>query len=427
MTSKASKASKASRPTGLLATLGPGLLVAATGVGAGDLLTASLGGSAVGVSIVWAALAGAVLKWVLNEGIARWQMATSTTLLEGWVERLGPWIQWVFLVYLVGWTFFTGGALITACGVAGTGLLPLAADPVRSKIYWGIVHSAAGVVLVRLGGFRLFQWLMSLFIAVMFVAVVCTGALVGPDWGQVAAGLVPSIPAGGLGWVLGILGGVGGTVTLLSYGYWIREQGRSGASGVRACRIDLAVSYTLTALFGVCMVIIGSTVELAGGGVRVAPLLADRAAQVMGPAGRVLFLVGFWGAVFSSLLGVWQSVPYMFADFLTLRRGSSREQRAGTDFTKTGAYRAYLVCIAVLPLPVLFISVKQAQLAYAVLGSVFMPLLALTLLIMNNRREWVGKELRSHPALNALLVLTLGFFGFAGYRTAAAKLRLLLR
>jgi len=54
---------------GLLSIVGPGILVAATGVGAGDMLTASLGGSAVGVVILWAAVVGAVLKWFLNEGI----------------------------------------------------------------------------------------------------------------------------------------------------------------------------------------------------------------------------------------------------------------------------------------------------------------------------------------------------------------------
>ena len=82
----------------LLSLVGPGLLVAATGVGAGDMLTASLGGSALGVAIVWAAVVGAFFKWFLNEGIARWQMATGTTLLEGWVTLLGGWIQWVFII-----------------------------------------------------------------------------------------------------------------------------------------------------------------------------------------------------------------------------------------------------------------------------------------------------------------------------------------
>ena len=38
-------------------------------------------------------------------------------------------------------------------------------------------------------------------------------------------------------------------------------------------------------------------VELSGGGVQIAPLLAERLAAAIGPWGRVVFLVGFWGAV----------------------------------------------------------------------------------------------------------------------------------
>ena len=88
-----------------------GLLVAATGVGAGDLITASLAGSNLGLVILWAAVAGALLKWVLNEGIARWQMATSSTFLEGWVKHLGGIVRWVFFAYFLAWSYIVVGAL----------------------------------------------------------------------------------------------------------------------------------------------------------------------------------------------------------------------------------------------------------------------------------------------------------------------------
>ena len=107
-------AARTTSETSLLTIIGPGILVAATGVGAGDLLTASIAGSKAGIAILWAAPLGCVLKWTLNEGLARWQMATDTTLLEGWVTRLGRWIQWVFFIYFVMWSFFVGGALINA-------------------------------------------------------------------------------------------------------------------------------------------------------------------------------------------------------------------------------------------------------------------------------------------------------------------------
>ncbi|MFC1508571.1 Nramp family divalent metal transporter [Candidatus Omnitrophota bacterium] len=407
--------------------IGPGILVAATGVGAGDMMTASLGGSAIGVCILWAAVVGALLKWYLNEGIARWQMATGTTVLEGWAERLGAWIQWVFLFYLICWTFFTGGALVSACGVAGTGLLPLSGDPVTSKIIWGIVHSLAGLLLVYFGGFRLFEKMMSICIGVMFLTVIVTAGLAKPDWSAVGYGLVvPRIPEAGSGWVLGILGGVGGTVTLLSYGYWIREKGRTGIEGMKTCRLDLAAGYVMIAFFGVAMVIIGSKVRIMGSGANTAPILAEQLHHVMGPAGRWIFLIGFWGAVFSSLLGVWQSVPYIFTDFMTLRRGMSVEERQSLDYTGTGTYRMFLFAITFVPLPLLLISVKKAQLIYAVLGSLFMPLLALTLLIMNNRRDWVGDDFRNGVTANIVLAGTVALFGYVGFIQAAEKMRMLL-
>ena len=410
----------------LLSIIGPGILIAATGVGAGDMLTASLGGSAVCVTILCAFILGAVLKWFLNEGIARWQMATGTTLLEGWTEKLGSWIQWVFLFYLLCWTFFTGGALITACGVAGAGLFPLTNDPVTSKIIWGIIHSGLGLVLVLFGGFKLFEKMMSAFIGMMFLAVIFTAAMTKHDWGAIGRGIIiPTIPEGGLGWVLGILGGVGGTVTLLSYGYWIREKGRIGIEGIKTCRLDLTVGYVMTALFGIAMVLIGSKVQITGGGANTAPILAEQLAQIIGPTGRWIFLIGFWGAVFSSLLGVWQSIPYLFADFILLRQGLSQEERNTINYTKTAPYKIYLFTIAIIPLPILWISVKQAQLIYAVLGSLFMPLLALTLLILNNRSSWIGKNFRNKLIANIALILTLVFFGYVGYSQAVDKIRLL--
>lgn len=408
-----------------LGVLLPGILVAATGVGAGDLLTAGLAGSDLGTVILWAAIAGALLKWFLNEGIARWQMTTGTTLLEGWTSRLGRWVSRVFFVYLLVWSLFTGGALVSACGVAGAGLWPVGGNFDRAKIIWGVAHSLAGLVLVRAGGFKLFERAMALCIGVMFVTVVLTAVLLRPGWADVAQGFVPSVPKGGSVWVLGVLGGVGGTLTLLSYGYWIDEVGRSGAGGLRACRVDLSVGYTMTALFGVAMIVIGSSVDVARGSgslSMVALSFADQLGTVLGPAGRWVFLVGFWGAVFSSLLGVWQSVPYIFADFMRLSGGAGEVARGRTGLRDTRAYRWYLVALAVIPLPILGLNLKTAQLLYAAFGALFMPFLALTLLLLNNRSEWVGRSERNGRVTNGVLILTLALFGYVGYTTAAAKL-----
>ena len=58
---------------------GPGLAIAATGLGAGDLIVASVAGAKFGTTILWAAVLGALMKYVMNEGLTRWQLATGTT------------------------------------------------------------------------------------------------------------------------------------------------------------------------------------------------------------------------------------------------------------------------------------------------------------------------------------------------------------
>ena len=51
--------------------------------------------------------------------------------------------------------------------------------------------------------------------------------------------------------------------------------------------------------------------------------------------------------------------------------------------------------------------------AYSVLGALFMPFLAATLLYMNSRRDWVG-SLRNGPWHVLALILCLLLFGVLG-------------
>ena len=398
----------------LFAMLGPGILVAATGVGAGDLATAAFAGSKLGVAVLWAVVLGAGIKYLLTEGLTRWQLATGETLLEGSMSRLGRPAQYIFLIYLLLWSFMVAAALMSACGVAAHAILPLAATPATGKIIYGIVLSLLGVLLVRIGGYGLFEKVMSFCIGLMFVTVVVAAFLLAPDLGAILKGLAwPSIPdASGLAWTIALMGGVGGTVTVLCYGYWIREEGRFGSDSLRLCRIDLGVGYLMTALFGLAMVIIGSTIQVEGRGATLVIRLAERLGEELGPVGRWAFLLGAFGAVFSSLLGVWQSVPYLFADLWgKIRPPETEPSKVGTD---SSAYRWYLLGIALIPMIGLWVGFAKMQKLYAIVGALFMPMLALVLLLLNGRTKWIGEQHRNHPVLSAALVLILVFFLMAG-------------
>lgn len=395
------------KPTATLLMLGPGMLLAATGVGAGDLATAAFAGGRLGTTVLWAVALGAVLKFALNEGLARWQLATGTTFLEGVSARLGPVWLWLFLPYLLLWSYFVGAALISACGVAAQALLPLGEDAVGRRV-WGVVHALAGLGLVWFGGFRLFRAVMQVSIALMFVVVLVTAVRLWPGTAEVAAGLWPRIPEapGALSWTLALMGGVGGTLTVLCYGYWMRSAGREDSQALRSTRIDLGVAYALTALFGMAMVVIGSRVPVSGGGATLIVDLGNALRDALGPGARGLFLVGAWAALFSSLLGVWQAVPYLFADLCRVL-GLSRV--APADMEDSRPYRGYLLALGLLPMLGLAFQFEQMQKLYALIGALFIPVLALALLILNGRRLWVGVQANGWVT-TVLLVGALLFF-----------------
>jgi Mn2+/Fe2+ NRAMP family transporter len=257
---------------------------------------------------------------------------------------------------------------------------------------------------------------MRICIGVMFVTVIATAALVWPGMAEVVSGLVvpriPDLAGEGLGWTVALIGGVGGTFTVLCYGYWIREEGRTDPADLGTCRIDLGVGYLMTALFGVAMVIIGSTIELEGSGASLLVALSGRLSEPLGRVGSLLFLIGAAGAVFSSLLGVWQAVPYLFADVWQLVRPDARAgpgTRPAID-TRALPYRGFLVALAILPLPGLFLSFQSVQKAYALVGASFIPLLTLALLILNGRSDRVGAAYRNRPLTIAVLLAILAFF-----------------
>jgi Mn2+/Fe2+ NRAMP family transporter len=393
------------------------LAIAATGVGAGDMVAAAVSGSRFGFAVAWAAVVGALLKFVLNEGLARWQLATGTTLLEGWVAHLGRWIEYVFITYLVVWSFVVAGALINACGLAAHALAPA-----LSVEAWGAIHAMLAAVLVLVGGYGPFERLIKLFVALMFVTLVGCALFIAPPLQSLAAVVdQATVPRGGARFVLGVIGGVGGSVTLLSYGYWIREKGWEGSRWIPAMRLDLGVAYVLTGLFGLAVVVLAAyalhesqvTIEGRTGVIRMAGMLQP----VIGRVGYWTFLVGFWGAVATSMLGVWQGVPYLFCDFVGLIRRLDRQRREEMISSRSWWYRGYLFWLSIPPL-VLFALDKPVAVivAYAVMSALFMPFLAGTLLYLNSQSRWIGRNLRNRWWSVGMLAICLILFGYLGLR-----------
>lgn len=396
--------------------IGPGLVMAATGVGAGDLMTAAVNGAKFGIGLLWIILAGAVVKFLLSEGIARWQLETGTTILEAWCTRLPTFVRYVFIVYLAIWSFFVGGSLASACGLAGHAMLPLPIHEKWSVAIWGATHLLGGGALVFFGRYALLEKVMAVLVALMFICTVAGAVLTAPNWTHVLKGsFVPTgIPKGSAPFIMSAIGGVGGSVTLLSYSYWLIEAKRSGRRWRKATVVDLVVCYTLTVVFGVAMMIMAAQVFHPAPDItakrdvliQLAGALRDR----VGPAGYWLYVFGFWGAVVSSVVGCLNGIPYLFSHVVAMIRGVPEAGQAAYTSSRSPWYRGYLLFMVVPPLVWLLVPRPVAVVVmFTILASLITPFIAATLLYMNNKREWIGRA-KYGIIPNTLLWLSLLLF-----------------
>lgn len=393
--------------------IGPGIVAAATGVGAGDLIATLVAGSMFGYALLWAAVVGTLLKISLAEAVGRWALASGRTIFDGW-SSLGPgwfggrlnWASVYFGVYVVIWGFVYGATAMTASALPLAALLDGTGMAFDLKT-WAMICGVVGLVLVWFNRYPVFEKLMTALVAVMFVTVVGLAVIVAPDLPAMARGLVPALPAGSAFYTLGLIGGVGGTITLAAYGYWIGEKGWRGPAWMKVMRLDNRVGYAVTGIFVIAMLIVGaellhaSGIALARGDRGLLDLdevLRERFGDVVG----VMFLVGFFAASFSSLIGVWHGVSLMFADFFAHLRG--RADDASSKGEGSPAFRAYLLWLTFPPMALLFMDRPFGLIvAYGALGALFMPFLALTLIwLLNSPRIPAGW--RSGRLSNAMLI-----------------------
>jgi Mn2+/Fe2+ NRAMP family transporter len=393
-----------------LSDFGPGLLLAATGIGVGDMVSSTIAGAEFGLTLVWALVLGVIIKFAVTEGAARWQLATGATLIEGWRDALPGAVVAAFFVYFIVWSYFVSSALVSASALVPAAIVPQVPLPV-----WGVLHAVAALTMVWFGRYERFLAVIKWFVGLKFAAIIASVLLIvawsGADWSGFGARSDFSVVS-----TLSLIGGVGGTVTLLSYAYWMREAGWKDSTRLPSARIDLTMSFVLVFVFCFSMIFLSTQISWEGPileeGPRLCLLLADRIGREIGPIGRAVFLLGFWGAAFSSVMGVYHGVPFLFDDMLHLWR----RQPAGGQ--RGPAYRAWASYLAIAAISAQLMGGPLRQVfAYTVIGSLFFPFVISTLLWLNNSNR-VVRDARNGVLVNVILGSALALYLFLAVRSA---------
>jgi Mn2+/Fe2+ NRAMP family transporter len=404
-----------------LSYVGPGIVIAVTGVGAGDMVSSLVAGTDFGMVLIWAVVFGALLKWFLTEGIGRWYMASGQTMLQGW-HSLGRGATYYFIVYLFIVTFVFGAAVTSTAALAVDAAFP---DTLPLWL-WAALHGVAAFVIVGVGRYEFFERIMKGFAGLKFGAVVLLAILLAPNLGELALGFVPRIPDGALINVLAIIGGVGGTYSLAAYAYWARERGWSHPSWIPMMRTDVTVGYLLTALFMVAMLIIGAEL-LYGTGTSISDseglvALVDPLEDRFGLLARWVFLIGFWAVATGAMIGAWNGGAHLFADSIRTIREVPDEQ-ASEYLSETSPYfRGFLAWMTFPPMVLLILGQPIALvIVYASLGALFLPFLAITLLLLLNSSR-VAPEYRNRIVFNVFLAASVIPFVVVGVQELLGSL-----
>ncbi|MBI4602164.1 MAG: Nramp family divalent metal transporter [Planctomycetes bacterium] len=357
--------------------IGPGLILAGSIVGTGELIQTTDVGAKAGFALLWLVLLSCFIKVFVQVELGRHAISAGETTLTS-LRRLpgpGPLLTWWWLLMtacsqcqlgsMVGSVGQTGhmvfpGVSRWLAGALGGPESPLGARFLeRPELPWAVATAALTSALLAIGSYKVIErGTIAMVVVFTFVTVACVVLLraVGHpvDWGEVGAGLLPAVPRDPNVLVAAVamfgITGVGAS-ELITYPYWCIEKGyarsvgpRPGAGGtgrvdasgerdwerrargwIRVLRLDAWISmaiYTTATLafFALGAAVLHGHTGGKGLGANVSAMMSNLAAMyepVLGSTGALAFIViGTFAVLYSTLFAATAANCRTVTDFL---------------------------------------------------------------------------------------------------------------
>ncbi len=227
--------------------IGPGVVLAALAIGSGELILTPRSGAQYGFALLWVPILTIVYKAAFSEGLARLTIASGDDVFRAFDWLPGPrhWAQY-FIILVFSLEMIGYGGIALAVGSALVGLFP--------SLDIRVVALCATVlvpVLLYTGSYRFFEKVVMAMCAVLIAGVIYTLFQVPLPAEEIALGLVPRVPQGSVGTIMGLMGWIGAGTTTLLYSSWINEKISKARNEedyrrwLSTMRIDCLASYTL--------------------------------------------------------------------------------------------------------------------------------------------------------------------------------------
>ena len=397
--------------------MGPGLVVALTWLGAGDLVDSAVAGGHYGYSLMWAMVIALFVRFVFVSIIAKYHLCNQhgESVMAG-LKRVHRFLP--IFVGLVALFFghFYGSYLIKGTGEATAKLLGVL-PPWAWSIFWVVVAAA---FLYR-GAYRHVEIVFYVFLIMLSVSLIGVALWSGPSPLAAAKGVflfaIPEQkgPYSAFLVITSLIGAVGGSIANLLYPYFMQQKAWAGPQYRRLQHYDLAFGTLVLVFLNLSVWTIGAEV-LNPRGLTIKDLddLANLLTVALGKLGGPIFYFGVFAALYSSVIGNATGYGLMCADIANVCRAPGASPTRRIDATRTTTYRAVMAWCLFSPLlwslPGMpgFVALTMIANAAAV---VVLPVLCGSLWYITARTAFIGSDYRNgvweNGLMGALFVLSL--------------------
>ena len=404
--------------------LGPGIVFVLTVVGPGDLVSNVAAGASHGYALLWVLGVALTFRYVWLSTSARYVLVTGESLVAGFA-RYGRIPLWLTLGALVVIRHMSNLTKVLLLGGAVHLVLPLPLLPAqRSIAVWSALLTFAGYLVMARGGYGWIERLCKALAVLLGALLIVAAIAVRPSVSGIARGfLVPTAPpdVGAYSTMLllaALIGTESGSLTNVTYSYFVLEKGWRDMGARRQQRIDLVVGVLGLLLAGALLQIVAAgTLFGTGAEVRSVEDLSRLFSSRLGLVGRTVFALGLLAKVFAGFVGATTGYALIASD-VCARLGVPRGHAPGGDGDRRTdrVFRFAIAFWSFSPLYVLFTTwtpVFLGLLASLALA-VFIPLLAVGLLVLANDRQRLGAHVNgwwANTLIVALAVLSVYVIG----------------
>ncbi len=286
----------------LLQRVGPAFIVGACIIGPGSVTLMSKTGSLYGYSMLWLAVLSGTFMAGFIAMFMRFGIYADDTILGLTAARLSRPFAMVCGVALSS----TSAAFQFGNNLGVTAAMH-ALLPNVSQYVWPVLFTVTAIAFMfsMKQIYRTIEVMMTLFLVLMFFSFLMTLIWADPNVGEMAQGLIPSLPsnAEGIEWVT--LGGLVATTFILVAAffqtYLVKAKGWTERD-IGNATLDTLLASIIYTLIGCVIMATAATVLYPNTVVTSADAMASQLEGFFGPNAKLVFAIGFGAAAFSSFI-----------------------------------------------------------------------------------------------------------------------------